>query len=381
MKFSCDKSILSEAVSKVGKIVPSKANIHAIEGIYLQLFDDGMLKLTGYDFTVGIETYIQTEYSEAGSIIVNAKLFSDILNNIPSGTVTVSSTDNATVKISCENLDFTIVCMEGDLFPNVPLVEKDDQLIIKQGDLCELIRKTSATIIQSDITPILKGILVKVDSEGLVFVSSDTFRLSVCRHDGEFTNKKGNDINSVVPGRAFVELLKLFDSSKNEEDVTICFSENHCSFETADFRMITSLIKGEFVNYKKITPVQYKNTVKIRVEDLASAVSRASLLLSNEKLATPIRFGFEFDHVIISLFKDNGHRYTDEIGIELNGENFEIGFNNKHLLGILSCISEEYIYMKTNSPLSPACITSVEGDNYYYLISPMRITAKPGSAQ
>ena len=89
MKFSCDKNILSEAVSRVGKIVPAKANIHAVEGIYLQLFDDGMLKLTGYDFTVGIEAYIETEFAETGSVIINAKLFSDILNSLPSGTVTV----------------------------------------------------------------------------------------------------------------------------------------------------------------------------------------------------------------------------------------------------------------------------------------------------
>ena len=224
MKFSCDKNILSEAVSRVGKIVPAKANIHAVEGIYLQLFDDGMLKLTGYDFTVGIEAYIETEFEETGSVIINAKLFSDILNSLPSGTVTVVPEDNSTVKIICENLDFTIACMEGEFYPNVPLVEKNDQLIIKQGDLCELIKKTSSTIIQSDINPILKGILIKVDDEGLVMVSSDTYRLSVCRYDGEFTNKKGNNISSIVPGRAFVELTKLIDSSKNEEDIT-----NYCS--------------------------------------------------------------------------------------------------------------------------------------------------------
>lgn len=373
MKFTCDKNVLSDAVNKVDKIVPLKSGVHAAEGILLELYDDGKLKLTGYDFTVGIETYIDTDSYTPGSIIINAKLFADILNNIPSGNVTVETGDGYSVKIICDNLDFTLIGMEASLFPSVPPVEKRDMLIIKQSVLCDLIRKTSSTVMQNDMNPVLKGMLLKSDEEGLMLVSSDTYRLSVCRFDGEYTNQKGNDIKSIVPGRAFTELMKLLDSSKAEENVEICISDTHCAFETADFRMITSLIKGEFVNYKKVTPTVFKNTIKVRTEDLFAAVTRASLLLSNEKLATPIRFAFEFDHVIVSLFKDNGHRYTDEVAVELTGENFEIGFNNRHLLGILSCISDEYIYLKANSPLSPVCITPLEGDAYYYLISPMRL--------
>ena len=75
MKFSCEKNLLSEAISKVIKVIPSKATIQAIEGILFHLYDDGILKLTGFDFIVGIETSISVQDCEPGSIIINAKLF------------------------------------------------------------------------------------------------------------------------------------------------------------------------------------------------------------------------------------------------------------------------------------------------------------------
>ncbi len=376
MKFSCEKNILGEAISKVIKIIPSKATIQAIEGILFHLYDDGILKLTGFDFTVGIETTISVDDAEPGSIIINAKMIFDILANIPSGTVYFESKDNKTVKIVCGNLDYTLVCLDGDIFPNIPIVENKSRLEIKQSVFSGMIRKTSATVMMSDINPVLKGIMLKTENNKLTMVSSDTYRLSICNYEGEYTNQTGEEIKNIIPGRALSELTKLFDSEEKDENVIITLSENHCSFETGSFRMVTSLIKGEFVNYSRVKPASFKTKVKIRREDLIAAVTRASLLLVNEKLTTPIRFSFEFDHVIISLYKENGQRYTDEVKIEIDGENYEIGFNNRHLLGILSCIDDEYIYLQTNSALLPASITPIEGEEYYYLLSPMRLNNK-----
>lgn len=376
MKFSCEKNILGEAISKVIKIIPSKATIQAIEGILFHLYDDGILKLTGFDFTVGIETTISVDDAKPGSIIINAKMIFDILANIPSGTVYFESKDNKTVKIVCGNLDYTLVCLDGDIFPNIPIVENKSRLEIKQSVFSGMIRKTSATVMMSDINPVLKGIMLKTENNKLTMVSSDTYRLSICNYEGEYTNQTGEEIKNIIPGRALSELTKLFDSEEKDENVIITLSENHCAFETGSFRMVTSLIKGEFVNYSRVKPASFKTKVKIRREDLIAAVTRASLLLVNEKLTTPIRFSFEFDHVIISLYKENGQRYTDEVKIEIDGENYEIGFNNRHLLGILSCIDDEYIYLQTNSSLLPASITPIEGEEYYYLLSPMRLNNK-----
>lgn len=373
MKFSCDKSLLANAVNKVVKIPPTKSSNQVLEGICLNLFEDGTLKLTAYDTTIGIETFVQTECGEPGSLVLNAKLFNDILNNIPNGDITLTTQSNDTVKIINNLLDFTLSYIDGDNYPIIPVVDQNEQITIKQKTLVNMIKMTSATIIQTEMNPVLKGVLIKLDEGSIKFVSSDTYRLSYCQTTVDYKNKTGNDINVIIPGRTLNELIKILDSSNDEEDIVISFSDKNCSFETESFRMYSSLIRGEFINYKKITPVTYKNVIKIRREDFANSISRASLLVGADKSTIPVRLDFEFDHVIISFFKDMGHRYTDEIQIEKEGENFEIGFNNKHLLSILNSIDDEYILFEANSSLSPACIKPIEGESYYYLVSPMRL--------
>lgn len=74
MKFSCDKAVLSAAVSNVSRAVTTRTALQALEGILIRAEGD-TLTLTGYDLELGTTTVIPAEVSEEGSIILGARLF------------------------------------------------------------------------------------------------------------------------------------------------------------------------------------------------------------------------------------------------------------------------------------------------------------------
>ena len=57
MKFSCDKAVLSAAVSNVSRAVTTRTALQALEGILIRAEGD-TLTLTGYDLELGITTVI-----------------------------------------------------------------------------------------------------------------------------------------------------------------------------------------------------------------------------------------------------------------------------------------------------------------------------------
>ena len=65
--------------------------------------------------------------------------------------------------------------------------------------------------------------------------------------------------------------------------------------------------------------------------------------------------------------------FSDEIDIQKQGDSLEIGFNNKYVLSILSVIEDEEILIKLNNPLASMCITPVDDERFFYLVSPMRL--------
>ena len=63
----------------------------------------------------------------------------------------------------------------------------------------------------------------------------------------------------------------------------------------------------------------------------------------------------------------------EEIIVEKNGNDLEIGFNSKFVLDVLKVIDDEQISLNFKSGVSPCVVKPVEGDSYEYLILPVRI--------
>ena len=70
--------------------------------------------------------------------------------------------------------------------------------------------------------------------------------------------------------------------------------------------------------------------------------------------------------------RQNLGRVVDEFRAECEGEEVEIGFNNRYLLDALRNARTEQVKMEISGPLSPVKGLPAEGNDFLYLVLPVR---------
>ena len=87
MKFTCEKYLLSLAVATAGRAAASKSPIPAMEGLLIEAGHN--VRVTGYDLKKGIYTTFEADVSAPGSVVINAKLFGDIVASVIHGSADI----------------------------------------------------------------------------------------------------------------------------------------------------------------------------------------------------------------------------------------------------------------------------------------------------
>lgn len=213
--------------------------------------------------------------------------------------------------------------------------------------------------------PILTGINFCVEDSFLRLVGIDGYRLAVRTEKV----KETKNIEFTVSNKAVSEVLKLI--GEDSETVEIKVSNRLISFDIDGYDFISRLIEGEFVNYKKTLPEEHKQRVVVNTRDLINTVERVSLLIS-ESFSTPIRCYFNELNVVFTCATTMG-RATETFNSKLEGESFEIGLNSRYLLDALRAIEDEQIQILFNGPNAGILLMPLEGENFKYMIMPMRL--------
>src|SRR5699024_4009478 len=117
-------------------------------------------------------------------------------------------------------------------------------------------------------------------------------------------------------------ILKLLKDS--DDKVELAAGRRHILFTIDNYTVISSLLEGEFLNYKAAIPAESKTQVVLRVREAIDSVERVSLLIT-DRLKSPVRCHFE-DGEIRLLCTTSMGRASDQISAEMTGEAVEIGF-------------------------------------------------------
>ena len=122
MKFVCEGCHLISAIAKTSWAVAAKSSVPVMEGILINCGAE--LTLTGYDLSTGIRVTVPADIQEQGVIVVNAKIFSDIIRLLPDEPVTFSTDENMFATVTCKNVRHDVVCLSAKDFPSLPDIEK-----------------------------------------------------------------------------------------------------------------------------------------------------------------------------------------------------------------------------------------------------------------
>ncbi len=367
MKFSCEKALLSAAVSTASRAVAAKSAISAMEGILIEAGD--RLKLTGYNLETGIQAAVPAEIKEKGSLVLSARLFGEIVRKMPDDVVTFSS-QGYTVNIKCGLSEFNILGTDPEEFPELPTVDQQNALVLPQGTLRSMISQTLFAVSDNESRPVHTGSLFDVEGDGLTVVSVDGYRLALRRETVK--EKKGaENFSFVVPGSALGEVEKI---CSGEGDVSVVQGARHILFQTGEILLVCRRLEGDFLPYKNAIP--RNNTIQVECEGraLLSSIERVSLIIS-EKLKSPLRCVFGDGMVNITTKTAIGDA-ADQCPIAGDGGGLEIGFNNKYLMDALKAAPADKLRLEFTSGVAPCVILPAEGEeNFLYMVLPVRLKA------
>lgn len=370
MKFNCNQQELAKALNIVSKAVSVRTTIPTLKGILMEVKDAGTLVLTASDMDITIEDKIAIEDGEVGSLVVPAKLFGDIIRKMPAGFVQIS-TDGEKVHIKCNSSEFDVIGMPADEFPNIKNTEEDaKEMVLDCGLFSTMIRRTAFAASVDQTKGVITGILVELSSDQLRMVAIDGYRMAIN------TEPSSNETvgRFIISAHIMSELGKILtDASKEGEDetVTMLVDSKSAVFRKGDLKIVTRMIAGEFIAYDKILPKNATIEVVLRKAELTESVERASLL-SKEGKNNLIKMALR-DHVMTITSRSEEGNVKEDLLIEKEGDDLDIGFNARYMMDILRAIDDEEIRMQFSTAVSPCLILPKEGEAYQYLILPVRL--------
>ena len=365
MFFTVERASLLEAVSKLSRVVGAKTSMPILEGILISA-EQGKATLIAYNLEMGMKKEIYANCKTAGDIVINARLFADILRRLDGLQVEIETDDRLNCHIKCGDATFDIMGMAATDFPEMPSIADGDTISIEAEIMADMIKTTIfAAATNEGAKPILTGINFCTEDSNLRLVGSDGYRLAVRQEKV----KETKNIEFTVSNKAVGEVLRLID--EESENVEIQVSNRLICFKINGYSFISRLIEGEFVNYKKTLPEGHSQRVVVNTRELINTIERVSLLIS-ESFSTPIRCYFNELNVVFTCATSVG-RATETFNTKLEGESFEIGLNSRYLLDALRAVDTEKIEILFNGPNSGILILPPEGERFKYMIMPMRL--------
>jgi len=368
MKFTCEKSLLSAAIATVSRAVAPKSAIPALEGILLDATPSG-LKLTGYNLETGIQTRVDARVTEPGSVVFPTRLFSDIVRKLPEDVLTVQSGADMMVHIECGVSSFNILAISSEDYPEMPTVEARQGFTVEQNVLAAQIGRTVFAVSTNESKPVHTGALFEAQGDSLTIVAVDGYRLALRRE--KIHGRSEEPYRFVVPGAALREVERIAGTC--EDLMTVDLGARHILFDMNGTILISRLLDGEFLNYKAAIPRSPRYSLILDTKEFTAAVERVSLLIS-EKLKNPVRCQIEDGIIRLSCVAAVGRAY-DECPVEGSADGLEIGFNNRYLLDALKAAEQDRVKMELTTGESPAVIVPEEGDDYLYMVLPVRLRA------
>ena len=365
MKITCKKAEILNSVNISLKAVPAKSTMPILECIIIEV-TDSTIKFITNDMELGIETVVNGLITTAGSVAINAKIFSDIIRKLPDSDVVIETDANYMTTISCEKSVFTIAGKSGEEFPALPKIEKNDPLILSQFSLKEIIRQTVFSISDNESNKIMTGELFEINENEFKVVSLDGLRISIRKI---FLKEGYKTTKVIVPGKTLNEISKIL-SGELENEVRIYFSDRHILFEFDNTIVLSRLIEGEYYKINQMLSGDYETKLTINRKMFLECIDRATLLIK-ESEKKPIILAITESSMELRVNSSLGSM-NEEMEIVKEGKNLLIGFNPKFFIEALRVIDDEEVTLYMTNPKAPCFIKNAE-ESYIYLILPVNL--------
>ncbi|MDR0854214.1 MAG: DNA polymerase III subunit beta [Clostridiales Family XIII bacterium] len=368
MKIICKQENLNKALNIVGKAISQTSALAITRGILIKTEEDTKISLSGTDIQFSIKTGMNAIVQEHGGVVVSARRFADIIRKLPAGDIVISTDEKNGVKIKTEHSDFDLAGIEEEEFPRIESGEDGEKISIDKNSFREMIAGTAFAASLDESRGIITGLLYEIGGEEMTMVALDGYRVAI-RQKAAFGRGKEK---IVLPARTMKEVAKILSDIEEEEKVDLFIGERKAKIEIGSTMIRLNLLEGEYIKYRDVVPKDNQIKVVLNRKELSEAVERAAMMKSENKSAF-VRFSVTDELLVVSSRAEDG-KAREEVSIVKTGEDLEIGFDARFVTDALKAIDDEKIVLEFNTSVSPCLIKPEEGENYLYIILPVRLS-------
>jgi len=366
MKLTIQRESLLKPLQMVSGVVERRQSLPVLSNILL-VTSGGSLSMTGTDLEVEMVAETLVPGAEDGEITLPARKFMDICRTLPEQATLELKVDKERAVIRSGKSRFTLATLPANEFPNIDPIEQPFTFKLAQRDLKMLIEQTQFAMAHQDVRYYLNGLMLELADGVVRAVATDGHRLALCRVDAELSMAEPRQV--IVPRKGVLELARLLEDA--EALVEVQLGTNHIKLSLAEVTFTSKLIDGRFPDYQRVVPTGGNRVLRSEREALRQSFIRASVL-SNEKFRG-IRLQLQENLLKATVHNPEQEEAEEELEVDYQGEEFEIGFNVSYLLDALAALKSEQVSVTMTDSNSSCLIEGAEEPNCQYVVMPMRL--------
>ncbi|NJL06362.1 MAG: DNA polymerase III subunit beta [Chloroflexaceae bacterium] len=380
MRLSCLQENLKRGLAMVNHAISPRSPLPILANVLLAT-DSGRLRLAATDLESGITCWVGAKVDEEGAVTIPAKLFNDVVNNLPNDRVTLTlDARTQTVLVECGRYKTNIKGIDAEEFPPIPnATEEEPTFTVAPDQLQHAIQQVAFAAASDESRPVLTGVLMRLRDNQVTMAAADGYRLAI-----RTLNLPIGAINPapaltefIVPARALADLARILSDDGGAVAVTVTSGGRQVMFHNEMVNVVLRLLDGKFPDFERIIPTVYTTRSMLDTAEVLKAVKLAALFATSSQNIVKLSFEPGDDlgpgKLVISANATEVGDNQGEMDGLVHGEVSQIAMNVRFLSEALTAIKVAQVAVEMQGPQSPGVFKPVGQDSYVHIIMPMTI--------
>ena len=382
MKFRCERDSLVEVLATAGRAVGTRSSAQMVlSGVRIESVGNH-LSVVGTDLDLTVHVSTEAIGITDGVCVAPAKLLADIVRSLEPGAVTIES-EGEKVEIGAARSRFSLRTFPVADFPTLP-EPPEPATFLPAGALAGALRQVVRAASGDDARPLLTGVLIAPEGNGVRLVATDSYRLAL--RDIEGSDAFSDTSQILVPARALAERQRLSalgagkgaevqadgDGEATGATVGLSIGEHDVTFTAGDVKVSTRLLDGTYPDYRQLIPAEYPNRLHVGKDSLLDALRRVRLLVRDN--TTPVRLSMRHGGVDLTVVSQEVGDASETVDADFEGEDLTIAFNPTYLIDGVEAVAGDEVLLETVDATKPATVRAAEETDFRYLLMPVRVS-------
>jgi DNA polymerase-3 subunit beta len=381
VKFRCERDSLVEVLTTAGRAVSARTTAMALSGVRIEA-SGNHLAVVGTDLDLTVHASTEAIGISDGVCVAPARLLADIVRSLEPGAVTIES-EGEKVEIGAARSRFSLRTFPVDDFPTLP-EPPQPATFLPADHLASALRQVVRAASSDDARPLLTGVLIAAEGNGVRLVATDSYRLAMRDIDG--SDALVDSAQILVPARALAELQRLSvlgsagkeSSSPSDGESTpgptigLSVGDHDVTFTAGGVKVSTRLLDGSYPDYRQLIPAEYPNRLHVGKDSLLDALRRVRLLVRDN--TTPVRLSMRPGGVDLTVVSQEVGDASETVDADFDGTELTIAFNPTYLIDGVEAVTGDEVLLETVDATKPATVRAAEETNFRYLLMPVRVS-------